>query len=574
MADQQEIRLRSGTGAIALSTDGKQLLVNGRPNPARKFNNLLSGRSVVAMPAGACLTIPTPNNIIAGRCPMVAYASMSGIRFHFAGMAHAELLPDNEVLVEAALELASGAIYPITFQGQRFGRLDRGGLLSSDVALADIAAGATYYARTRILAPNNSANLSPLNGYTTIAADISGGATTVTLTDLPYDRPSPLRMRIAGANTEIIEIIRMTIAASPYTATLRAAVGFAHTAAGSQVGQGFWTNREIASDEGATNTSASTTFDIYATSFGGVPSAAGATTLAALANAGDTSIQIVNVNPMRGQQWTLDTAGNLETINVRTVVGVANPYTAYLNQPLRIGHSNGVAVSNTNSGGGIIIPVPTVVTADYVDNPPSSVIILGDSIIGGTGYYFRPAKSWATLALDSTHPSLFCAKSGESAQQFAADTNGQQRRRLLDTGDWLLYAYGTNDIYGGRTLAQTQADTLTILGWARQRGVKIALCTITPRTTSTDGFVTVANQTEQNAGTAGLVRKAFNAWVRSGAGGFADLVVDVANQVETAQDSGLWKADTTIGPYTVDGLHPTFTGHQLMSAACNASLFV
>jgi hypothetical protein len=243
----------------------------------------------------------------------------------------------------------------------------------------------------------------------------------------------------------------MTTAASPYTATLRNVLVSNHTAAGSDVGQGFWLNREIASDEGATAGSTSTTFDIYtaASSFGGVPGASGATTLAAGANAGDMTIQIVNVNPMRGTQWTLDTAGNLETINVRNVGGAANPYTVYLTTPLRIAHSNGVAVTNINSGNSVNIPVPTAVTADYVDSPPASVVIVGDSIIGGTGFYLRSAQSWATLALSSTHPVLMCAKSGESAQQFAADTNGQQRRRLLDTADWMLYAYGTNDIYAG-----------------------------------------------------------------------------------------------------------------------------
>ncbi len=556
---------------VLQSTSG-QLLVNGQA--VLSDLGVTEGRLVVAAPARSALGIATPNNILAGRMPLTAYGSMSGVRFIYGAGANTDILPDNEVLIEAALEYPSGTIYPVTFGGNRFGRLDRYGLLTSDPVAADVPAGATYYARTRILAPNNSTNLVPTSGYTTLAADVTLGASSITLTDLPVDRPSPLRMRIGGSGTEVVEIIRMTTASSPYTATLRAVLVANHTAAGSVVGQGVWTNREISSDQGATASSNLSTFDIYSGTFG-VAAVSGSTTLAAATNIGDTTLQVVNAaTPLRGQTFTLDTAGNVETVTARTIVGVANPYTVYLTAPLTIAHASGVAFANTNSGGSVVIPVPTAVTADYTSNAPSSIVMLGDSILSGTGNYFRTLESYATIALEPTHPVLPMSKSGESAQQFAANTNGVQRRGLFGIGKWLLYAYGTNDIYGGRTLAQWQADTATICGWAKQRGLKVAMSTITPRTTSSDGWTTVANQTETLAAGAGLVRKAANAWIRAGASGLCDLVIEAADAVETSRDSGLWKADTTIGPYTIDGLHPSYTGHIRMATACLPGMFV
>jgi lysophospholipase L1-like esterase len=108
--------------------------------------------------------------------------------------------------------------------------------------------------------------------------------------------------------------------------------------------------------------------------------------------------------------------------------------------------------------------------------------------------------------------------------------------------------------------------------------MKIAMATITPRTTGPD-FTTVVGQAISNS-TFNLVRLAANQWIRSGAGGLADIVVDVADAVEVnangvlTRDAGLWIADANPGPYTVDWLHPTYSGHALMSKALNASLFV
>lgn len=555
------------------SGPGKQLLANGIPLAID--TGVDTGRSVVAMPARAPASSSTPNTVVAGRMPLTAYVAMSGIRFVYAGMANGELLPDNETIIECAIEYPSGTIYPMTINGSRFGTLDRYGLLTSDAALVDIPAGATYYARTRVLAPNNLANLAPLNGYTTLAADVTLGASQITLTDLPKLDRSPARFKIAGAGAEVVEIVRYSGTASPYTMFLRGTLAANHTAAGSDVGQGIWQNREAYSDQGGTSASTfSATFDILSSTFGAAAASGSATTVGA-STIGDLTIQTTSVSTLRGQTFTLDTAGNAETVTVRTISGVANPYTLYLTAPLTKNHGAAVALANTNSGNSIVIPVPTAVTADYAAGSPTPIILLGDSVLlASTGNYFRQWEGYAQLALEATHPVLQMSKSGESAQQFAADTNGFQRRNLFDYGSWLLYAYGVNDIYGGRTLAQFQADTITICGWARARGMKIAMSTLTPRTTSSDGWTTIGGQTIVSPGTFNAIRLTANSWIKSGASGFCDLVLDVCAAVDSGRDSGIWKADVTTGPYTVDGIHPSYTGHQLMAAAVPPGSFV
>ena len=48
------------------------------------------------------------------------------------------------------------------------------------------------------------------------------------------------------------------------------------------------------------------------------------------------------------------------------------------------------------------------------------------------------------------------------------------RRKLTPLGTWALIQDGTNDAYGGRTLAQMQADIQAACLVAKNRGLKVA----------------------------------------------------------------------------------------------------
>jgi lysophospholipase L1-like esterase len=109
--------------------------------------------------------------------------------------------------------------------------------------------------------------------------------------------------------------------------------------------------------------------------------------------------------------------------------------------------------------------------------------------------------------------------------------------------------------------------------------------TCTPQTTSTDGWVTVINQTVANAGKE-TKRVQYNDWLRDGAptvGGVAVAVgtnpavragevghplfgfIEVATLAESGVNSGLWKAG-----YTDDGTHPNSVGAAGIAAGLNA----
>lgn len=136
--------------------------------------------------------------------------------------------------------------------------------------------------------------------------------------------------------------------------------------------------------------------------------------------------------------------------------------------------------------------------------------------------------------------------------------------------------FSSNDIYNeARGLATTQANLITIWNEWSLRGTRVYQTTLTPRTTSTDGWATVANQTISDA-TLNNQRIALNEWLRAGspivngvavAVGTAGAVLtgqvghplygvlDAADLAETARNSGIWRA-----AYVGDGVHPGPTG--------------
>jgi lysophospholipase L1-like esterase len=190
-------------------------------------------------------------------------------------------------------------------------------------------------------------------------------------------------------------------------------------------------------------------------------------------------------------------------------------------------------------------------------NSDSSVLLIGDSIMSGqaddTG-----DKGFAVRALISAgigHIRL--SKPGERAQHFQG-IGRFHRMKLSMYATHAIINYGVNDLGGGRTLAQVQADLQNIWIALTLRGIKVFQTTITPRTTSTDSFATTTNQTKVG-GQLETDRIALNDWLRTVPSPLTG-VFDVADAVETARNSGIW-----IAGYTGDGTHPNATGYAAMS---------
>lgn len=194
----------------------------------------------------------------------------------------------------------------------------------------------------------------------------------------------------------------------------------------------------------------------------------------------------------------------------------------------------------------------------------ASVIVVGDSIGFGvqdiedgsstiTGYDGK--RGIITRSLGSV-PFLNLSNASEIAQGWAI--SHPAKAQMAPKGSELIDEQGTNDIYvNNRTAAQVWSDKQAIWTLARP-GQKIYASCLIPDTTSTDGFLTLANQTPVTGNTA---RVTFNTTGRSGVSGMTGFY-DTCIALESSQNSGLTIVTPT-PPYTT-GIHPTVSGYALV----------
>jgi hypothetical protein len=211
-----------------------------------------------------------------------------------------------------------------------------------------------------------------------------------------------------------------------------------------------------------------------------------------------------------------------------------------------------------------------------------SVIGYGDSRMSGRS----DAQSTLTTAADFGYfgmgevfrsighllPYTNCGCETDTIQQFNAFPTF--RSNLAQYHTHVHFEYGVNDLTAGRTAAVIQAALQA--GYALFPTKKISQSTIPPVTASTDTWLTLANQT--TAGT-NPQRVILNNWIRTKPSPLW-AYFEVADAVESARDSGLWKAPTgstgIYSPVTGDGTHETPYGYSLiqLSNAIDPTLFV
>lgn len=154
---------------------------------------------------------------------------------------------------------------------------------------------------------------------------------------------------------------------------------------------------------------------------------------------------------------------------------------------------------------------------------------------------------------------------GQKAADFADPSKRVHQMQMFKGCDLVIVQYGSNDLTtAGKTFEQMKADLLAIHKVFWSMGIKTVQATITPRTTSTDNWATLANQTPVNdlfAGGNNSVRAQVNAWIRNNTDGVKCL--EIADTVESERNSGLW----AVGPArTGDGIHQNDYAHDNASA--------
>lgn len=178
-----------------------------------------------------------------------------------------------------------------------------------------------------------------------------------------------------------------------------------------------------------------------------------------------------------------------------------------------------------------------------LQTPLSVVGLIGDSIGEDAGDWFEPATghtSWGR-GLRNAIPFVNLAKGGESWTNY--DSRPEGRNLVLrDAITHLIWEMGGNDLFGGASSATLQSRLQSATAPFLARGIKCYAITLTPRSTSSDGWITAGNQAPTNAGVE-TVRKAYNTWLRTnwkavGLSGFFDL----AHACDPT-DAGIWVSD-------------------------------
>ena len=222
-------------------------------------------------------------------------------------------------------------------------------------------------------------------------------------------------------------------------------------------------------------------------------------------------------------------------------------------------------------GTGLVVCPPAEISA--LTHPNNvAILALGDSITEGGndtagGWFARGTAAAGLPALNASKWLQQMSTIMDGAGAWTATALSQRGPTGLSAFTHVVCAHGTNDM-NYNDLAGMQAKYTDLWEALAGAGLTVAVRTIPPRTSSTDDWATLANQTVTAAEP---VRLATNAWLRTEPGGV--VCIDSAAQVEhggAESPSGKWRVDA--GSIAGDGGHPGAAGHALMAAPFTAWL--
>lgn len=222
--------------------------------------------------------------------------------------------------------------------------------------------------------------------------------------------------------------------------------------------------------------------------------------------------------------------------------------------------------------------IQPVAIMGLLDTPRPSFVFIGDSITYGiassggvaindsfastTGYIGWLEKAAANQVAWTN----FSASGDRVVNYLTANQNLRLNAIQSLRPSHVVDSMAVNDFVAGTSFSDFQAQKIAY--WTKLRGLgvkEIWITTCTPRTTSTDVWATVGNQTVTSANTA---IQAWNSWVRTLSNVTpygVTKVLDVMAVVESSAASGKWAVGTT-----ADGTHPTTSAMTSIAAAVTA----
>lgn len=232
--------------------------------------------------------------------------------------------------------------------------------------------------------------------------------------------------------------------------------------------------------------------------------------------------------------------------------------------------TTGLPRPNTTAGYG-----PSAILGSLGRKQPA-IAILGDSIANGNSGGDNPdgpAENLGYIARAINDRYGFIRLTNPSDTLYSFTVDNKRRMHLLEGRvTHAICEHGINDVTMGRTFEQMRAKYLEQWSALAARGIKVFQCTLTPRTESGDQHATLASQKPVRGCGPGGVREQVNKWIRSTPAPLAGYF-EVADRLESARDSGLWRVDGTPAKFVhgAGGVHPTPYGHTLAAAAIDLS---
>lgn len=226
-----------------------------------------------------------------------------------------------------------------------------------------------------------------------------------------------------------------------------------------------------------------------------------------------------------------------------------------------------------------------------VGNVKSGTKVLGlwgDSItVGIADRYSYLFRGWAEPAISAYGliPYMNISRHSERAAQMnPASTEFtpiayRHKIRFAEGCTHIVSAYGVNDTGGAYTLEQIKTNLLGIWNDLSKRKLVVGQYTLPPRTTSTDSWTTLANQSTDSV--AEPLRLGLNAWLRDGAP-YAhstlgvirmdhishplSVIWETADKAESSRNSGKWRVDQI---RTINDISATSGSYSITSATAN-----
>lgn len=178
-----------------------------------------------------------------------------------------------------------------------------------------------------------------------------------------------------------------------------------------------------------------------------------------------------------------------------------------------------------------------------ISSPSAVVGLIGDSIMQTATESGDPVNNWTFIerAMRGVVPVLNIARNGDQMAIYLQRYDGRTAA-LRDSITHLFMGLGRNDL-GSYSVAVMQANYAKIINPYLTRGIKVIGNTITPYATSTDNWITTANQTVVTSGNREVDRVVFNAWLRANWKNLGlSALCDWAHVVDPT-DSGKWMFD-------------------------------